>query len=321
MAKYSDEIKEEVAKLLNAGLSLSFVSAKYPNIPLSSLRNFPREMQRKQKERELYESVASPKAGLFCAAREYVAKSPIIEPRSISEVDLNSGNNTVMYSPDKHAPFMHQDAFEFCKAVDARFKPNIHIDAGDEVDFHAMSRFPTDPNGYSPGHELSKAIEQLIPFYRHFPNMMVCESNHTVRGHKKAFEAGLPAAFMAHISKVLNAPDGWRWGPRWVVDNVIYKHGMGRSGKNGHRQHAEQAGKSVAVGHLHANAGVSYIAPEWFAVNAGCLIDADAYAFAYHRDIEPNIVLGCTIVYGGQEAHFIPMHLDKHKRWTGKIWL
>lgn len=241
-------------------------------------------------------------------------EQPIHPPIAVRDTE-----NIVLGIPDYHAPFGHQDAIPFLKEVRSRYKPNIFVNLGDEVDFHAFSRFPKNPDGYSAGHELSKAIEQLIPMYREFPEMLVCESNHTVRGHKKAFDAEIPNAFLKRIETVLHYPEGWQLAARHEVDGVIYKHGTGSSGENAHKIHAKKAGKSTVIGHIHAHGGVAYLAPNWFAVNAGCLIDQDAYCFAYAKDFEPNIVLGCAVIFGGQHAQFIPMHLDKHKRWTGRI--
>lgn len=230
-----------------------------------------------------------------------------------------AAGDIVLAIPDLHCPFEHPDALRFLKAVEKAFKPTKIVCLGDEIDGHALSRFPHDPDGYSPGHELSKAIEHLIPFYLAFPEVMVCESNHTVRGHKLAFQAKLPAAFLKHISVVLNAPDGWEWRDRWEIDGVIYKHGTGKTGENAHKNHAKAAGRSVVIGHIHAHGGVAYLAPGWFAVNASCLIQQDAYCFAYAKEMEPNIQLGCAIVNRGKSAHFIPMLVDAEGRWIGSF--
>ena len=87
--------------------------------------------------------------------------------------------SVVLVIPDMHAPFVHPDALDFLKAVKARFLPSKFVCLGDEVDFHAFSRYPKDPDGLTPGQELSCAREALIPFYLEFPEMLVCISNHT----------------------------------------------------------------------------------------------------------------------------------------------
>lgn len=224
---------------------------------------------------------------------------------------------TVLVIPDLHCPFQHKDALAFLKAVKAKYKPTKFLCLGDEVDFHALSRFPADPDGLSPGHELSRAIEELIPFYLEFPEMMVCKSNHTVRGHKKAFENGLPQAFLTHISRVLNAPDGWVWASKWNIDDVLYIHGEGKSGYNAHIQFMRAYRRKVVIGHIHSYAAVSHEG-DLFAVNSGCLIDKESYCFRYADHMPIEVSLGCTVVHGGKRAEFIPL-VQEAGRWVGYV--
>ncbi len=227
--------------------------------------------------------------------------------------------SVVMAIPDMHHPFCHPDALTFCVAVRDRFRPQSIVCLGDEIDAHALSRHLPDPDGLSPGKELELAVETLIPFYREFPEVLVCESNHTVRPWKKAFEAGLPAAFLPTYSKLLNAPDGWIWKNRHEVDGVLYIHGdSGKSGAYAHQNYVKAFKQSVVIGHIHAHAGVQYDG-QLFGMNAGCLIDHTAYAFKYARNMATAVNLGVGIVMDGQAAYFIPMRLDKHGRWIGRI--
>ena len=215
--------------------------------------------------------------------------------------------------------FAHCDALEFLKAVKKRFNPNTYVCLGDECDFAAFSRFVPDPDGMSPGKELERAIESLLPFYLEFPDMLVCESNHTVRPMKKMFEAGLPAAFLPTYAKMLNAPDGWRWKQFWEIDGVRYHHGdAGRSGQFAPAAYLKAFKQSHVHGHLHGYASVLYEGKH-FGVNAGCLIDPQAYAFKYAKNHPIPVNLGCALVFNGASAHFLPMHVDKHGRWSGKL--
>ena len=73
--------------------------------------------------------------------------------------------NIVLAIPDLHCPFQHPDALEFIKHVRDRFHVTEVICLGDEIDAHAFSRWPKDPDGMGPGQELKAAIEALIPWY------------------------------------------------------------------------------------------------------------------------------------------------------------
>lgn len=239
-----------------------------------------------------------------------------------SRPDLNPPPNkqsVVLVIPDLHCPFHHPDALDFLRAVKRRFLPSKFVCLGDEIDAHAMSKYPQDPDGLTAGKELESAIECLIPFYVEFPDMLVCESNHTVRPWKRAFEAGLPAAFLPTVSKVLKAPDGWTWASRHEVDGVLYIHGdNGKSGQYAHINYAKQRKGSVVIGHVHSYAGVNYEG-DYFAMNTGCLIDPAAYCFKYAKNMLNGVNLGCGLVFNGQTAHFIPMLLDESGRWTGRL--
>lgn len=243
-------------------------------------------------------------------------KQPISHEAYLPKVITQS---VVLAIPDMHCPFEHPHALLFLQSIKAKYQPTHIIQLGDEVDFHAMSRYPHDPNGHSAGHELREAIDHLIPFYREFPQVMVCESNHTIRGHKAAFQAGLPQAFLNHIATVLNAPDGWKWASHWIIDDTRYFHGdCGRSGQYAHMQYLKMFKQNLVHGHIHSFAGVNYEGNH-FGANSGCLISEEAYAFAYgkHFPIRPS--LGCTIVFGGRRATFIPMLTDANNNWVGYI--
>ena len=228
-------------------------------------------------------------------------------------------NATVLAVPDLHCPFQHQDSLAFLKAVRDKFKPDTVVILGDEADFHSFSRYIPDPDGLSPGKELAKAIEALTPFYIEFPEVYVCESNHTVRPLRKSWESGLPAAFLPTYAKMLNAPDGWNWRQYWVIDGVRYHHGDGgRSGQFAPAQYLKVFKQSHVHGHLHSHASVMYEGG-YFGMNAGCLIDPMAFAFKYAKNAPVPVNLGCGIIKDGREGHFIPMLLDDDGRWRGKL--
>lgn len=239
--------------------------------------------------------------------------------RFLKSVERSERGETVLSISDLHIPFQHIDALPFLCAVRDKYKPTIIIDQGDEIDASGFSRYPQDPDGLTPGQELAKAIEGLIPFYLEFPDVLVCESNHTIRPWKKAFEAGLPASFLPSIAKMLNAPDGWKWASRWEIDGVLYIHGdNGKSGQYAHVNYMKAAKQSVVIGHIHSYAGVNYEG-EHFAMNTGCLIDHTAYCFKYAKNMLTKVNLGCGIIIDGKEAHFIPMRLNSAGRWIGYL--
>lgn len=308
---YPLELKLAVIKTYDAGVKISVIRhiIKRDNPLMDVDKETIRKWCTTSKKQVLYD----------CEIRGIHAEPLATAYKKPTVIAHKNKQSVVLAIPDLHCPFQHQDALAFLCAVRDKFQPTTIVCLGDEIDAHALSRYPKDPNGMSAGQEISKAREALIPFYLEFPNVLVCESNHTVRAHKKAFEAGIPSSFMHHIATILNAPDGWSWRSRHEVDDVLYIHGdAGKSGANAHVNYVKAFKKSVVIGHIHSYAGVNYEG-NLFGMNAGCLIDVEAYCFAYARHMPINVNLGCGLIIDGKEAYFIPMRLDSNGRWSGRL--
>lgn len=297
--RHSMDIKKEIVAHYKAGVSFADLEMIY-GIPKRSIQEFPKQVEREEKRERTIKSLQAslPKGGVFC------------EPAK---------GSVVLAIPDLHCPFNHPDALDFLLAVRDRIKPDKIICLGDEVDFHAYSKWPKDPDGMGPGQELKAAIESLIPFYVAFPEVQVCVSNHTVRPVKQMKMMGLPQAFFPQYSMMLNAPDGWSWHEHIIIDNVRYMHGdQGKGGMNGWTKNSEVYHQSTVVGHWHSKAGVYYDS-SMFNVNAGCLIDEKAYAFEYAKNSHKRPNLGCAVITHGRKAVFLPMLLDENGRWIRSL--
>jgi transposase-like protein len=312
---YSDEMKQRAIAEVQSGKTPYRVSQE-SGIPE---RNIVRWITAaKQKDGLVHEWLRG-KPSSANPARAVVDNEVVGSPHEPDDKAEADNKSIVLAIPDMHHPFCHPDALEFLKAVRHQFNPTSFVCLGDECDFAAFSRYIPDPDGMSPGKELEKAIDSLIPFYREFPNMLICESNHTVRPMKKMFEAGLPATFLPTYAKMLNAPDGWRWAQFWEIDGVRYHHGdAGRSGQFAPAAYLKAFKQSHVHGHLHGMASVMYEGKH-FGVNAGCLIDPQAYAFKYAKNHPIPVNLGCALIFEGEYAIFQPMRTDKHGRWIGRL--
>lgn len=233
-------------------------------------------------------------------------------------------NEMVMVIPDLQIPFEHRDAFDFLREVKNAYQPSVIVCIGDEIDFHALSDFDADPDGFSAGHEMRKALKTIKPLYRLFPEVLSCTSNHTVRPFRRAFKSGLPRHFLRSYSEFMQAPPGWTWKDHFIVDGVRYEHGHNLGGGMGKTMIANAQIKnqrSTVFGHFHANAGIQYLSsPEslMWAMNVGCLIDSKSYAFAYAVAAKSRPILGCGIVDRGIPT-FLPMLLNKRGTWVGEL--
>jgi len=232
----------------------------------------------------------------------------------------------ILVIADTQDPFSHVDYLSFCKFVWEQNGAQIPRDrkrvihAGDEVDQHTLGKWPADPNGRSAGDELEEAKLKLQNWYRVFPEVSVCVSNHSYRAYKKSHLNGIPSQFMRDLNEVYGAPPGWKWADRWIVDGICFEHGEHVSGPTAALNATTQNRMSTVIGHQHTHAGVIYsgsIHDEIWGMNVGCGIDVDAYAFKYGRPLRKKPNLGCGIIVHGI-PYFVPMILDETKRWVGR---
>ena len=220
--------------------------------------------------------------------------------------------SVVLAIPDLHSPFQHKDALAFLKDLKRIYKPERVVCLGDEVDFHTLSQWPKDPNGFSQTEELERALEFLAELYKIFPRVQSCESNHTMRPYRMSYKNGLAKLFLKEYRQFLKAPDSWEWADRFEIDGVEYFHGEGiGSGVAAYKGAVDSRHCSCVVGHLHSSAGVVYFTSSdrttRFCLNAGCLIDPAAYAFSYGSASKVKPTLGAGIIIHGEKAIFEPM--------------
>lgn len=218
----------------------------------------------------------------------------------------HSNKETILVIPDLHLPFQHEKTFEFLSAIKEQYKPTKVVCLGDEVDFHAISKYPSDPDGHSAGRELTLALEQMHLLYEIFPEVKVCTSNHTSRVYRRAFEVGLPKQVIKDYQQMLEAPIGWQWSDEWIIDSILFQHGEAYN-KNT-VQSVQRSMMNVCYGHTH-QVGISYVnigRATYWGFNVGCLIDNNAYAFAYGKHSKFKPVTGVGIVIDGK-PQFVPL--------------
>lgn len=230
----------------------------------------------------------------------------------------------ILHIPDQHAPYQHQDAIPFLMKVSMRYKPDLIVNAGDELDFHAMSFHDSDPNLDSAGAELEKGKEWLHQLHKLFPDMLICDSNHGSMAFRRAKAHGLPVQLIKSYREVVfpdGGGEGWHWAESWRVKtrlgDVLFKHQASGS----ILADAAHNACNLMVGHNHGNYSVEYTASSshlYWGAFGGCLIDKDSYAFAYGKHSLRKPVIGCTVILDGRPM-LIPMVLNKDGRWNGKL--
>jgi len=207
--------------------------------------------------------------------------------------------SVVLAIGDLHEPFCLDKYLRFCKNVDRKAGCNKVVFIGDVIDNHYSSYHETDPDGYSAGEELDRAIKRIGKWYRAFPDAYVCIGNHDRLVHRKAYTAGISKRWVREYSEVLKAP-GWQFVESVTIDNVVYCHGDGKKAI----QRSKQDMQSVVQGHYHSECYVQWHTGakcKVFGMQLGSGIDKDSYAMAYGK-YGPHPAIGCGVVHHGKVA-------------------
>lgn len=237
--------------------------------------------------------------------------------------DFEQVYNCILHIPDQHAPYQHPDALRFLKAVKAAFPIDLVVNAGDELDYHALSFHDADPNLDSAGAELERGKLFLHDLEKLFEVQLVCGSNHGSMVFRKAKHHGIPVQMIKSYRDVIftnGRGRGWSWADEWVVKtpmgDVLFKHSS-----SGILADAAHNRCNLLVGHSHGLFSTEYCASKdylYWGAYGGCLIDKDAYAFAYGKLSKNKPIIGCTLVLEGRPVQ-IPMLLNQAGRWVGHL--
>ena len=234
---------------------------------------------------------------------------------------INKIYNNILIIPDLHAPFHHRDAFAFLKKLKEKYRPDLIINLGDEVDYHAISYHESNPDLPSAGEELLQARAAMKQLERIFPKMILLDSNHGSLVYRKTFSAGMSKEFIKSPNEILQVGQGWEWTNdlRFKTPTNEWYACHGKSGKA--KVLSSQYGLSTIQGHYHESAQISMISTPHallYDVHCGCLIDKESLAFAYNKiNVRRPILSACVIVNGVPQL--IPMQLKQNGRWTGRL--
>jgi len=211
---------------------------------------------------------------------------------------------------DPHIPFDHPGYLPFLVDTFKQYKVGQVVCVGDMVDHHAMSRHETETCAKSALDELDMAIETVAKYTKAFPKVKWCTGNHDTIPERQAATVGIDKRYLKALPEVLQIPKTWETSEEFIIDDVLYKHGINCTGKDGAINTAIQERMSTVIGHSHAFGGCKYSANKRdiiFGLNAGCGIDIAAYAFAYGKNAKFRPTLGCGIVFNNGYAIFVPM--------------
>lgn len=234
-------------------------------------------------------------------------------------------NTCILHICDTHAPYNHVDMIPFLAEVKHLYQPTRVIHGGDEVDNHALSFHDSDPNLDSAGPELHKARAVIKQLEELFPVVELVHSNHGSLVYRRAAKHGIPTEYLKSYREVL-FPDGggagWSWEEqiRIVLPNgedLQFQHQCSGDIMNA----AAHERCNIVLSHEHSKFEINYKASKsalYFGIYGGCLLDLKSLAFAYGKTHPKRPIIGCSVIVDSQPV-LIPMILDQHGRWTGKV--
>jgi hypothetical protein len=199
---------------------------------------------------------------------------------------LDVRGKRVLFISDTHIPYSVPGYIPFLEDLKEKFKPEIVIHGGDEVDYHAISFHKSDHDLFSAGHELKKAKEEIaIGLHRLFPKMYLLDSNHGSLIHRRLKFEGIPLEVLKPLKELYETP-AWSWHEhillRTNAGKVYVCHG--KSGIAGGL--LRLLGCSTVEFHYHTMFHITYVQTLMglkFSAHGGCLADRDSMAMAYAK--------------------------------------
>jgi predicted phosphodiesterase len=218
---------------------------------------------------------------------------------------LEGDPNNIIIIGDLHEPFCLDGYIEHCRSVQENENCGTVIFIGDIIDNHYSSYHESDPDGYSAGEELNRAINKIANWYKVFPNATVIIGNHDRMVYRRAHTAGVSQRWIRRYNEVLETPN-WKFVEEVELFDIDFNHGEGGTARTRMKNELQ----SQVQGHLHSQFYIDYAVGKKgmvFGMQVGCGIDRRAYAMAYGKNFKKPAI-GCgTIKYGIPSLH--PMKL------------
>lgn len=230
--------------------------------------------------------------------------------------------NRILIISDTHIPYHHKDLIPFLTDLKKALKPDRVVHIGDELDKHAMSFHDSDPDLPSAGDELRLSLPIIKQLETLFPQVDLLDSNHGSLVYRRGLKHGIPKAYLRDYNEFLQVGKGWKWYDDLTIKTptgpVYFCHGKVADVL----KLAQSMGMSCVQGHYHSSFNIKYYGNSlglYFGLQVGCLIDKDSLAFRYNKTQRARPLIGCGAIIDGLPK-LIPMVLDKHGRWCGKIY-
>lgn len=228
---------------------------------------------------------------------------------------LDARGKRVLFISDTHIPYSVDGYLDFLKEIKQKFRPEIIIHGGDEVDYHAISFHKSDVSLFSAGHELDAAINEIQEgLHKLFPKMYLLESNHGSLVFRRLKHEGISLRHLKPLHELYGTPL-WEWH-----EDILIRTDKGRvytcHGKSGIAGALlKSMGCSTIEFHHHTNFHVTYfqaITGTKFSAHGGCLADRDSMAMGYARNNLKQFINGTIGLKACGEPILFPFEKGKY---------
>lgn len=230
-------------------------------------------------------------------------------------ITLDARGKRVLFISDTHIPYSVDGYLEFLKDLKEKFKPEIVIHGGDEIDGHAISFHKSISELFSAGHELDKSIIEIQEgLHVLFPKLYLLESNHGSLIFRRLKAEGIPIRHLKPLHELYETPL-WEWHDKIILrtkkGKVAVSHGM--SGIAG--AWAKLAGMSTVEFHFHSMHQITRmktLGKETFSMHCSCLADQEKLAFTYAKANMKEFLNGTGGIYADGEPVLFPYSKAKY---------
>ena len=141
---------------------------------------------------------------------------------------------------------------------------------------------------------MKKMLHELKAWQQAFPVAKITYGNHDLIPFRKGIYGGLSPKMLKSWNQLFDAPKKWKFDEKFLINDILYMHGTNHA-----LPRMISSRISVVQGHVHSQQYVQWSQSEidrLFAMQVGCGIDTNQYAFHYGRSHSKKPILGCGVV-------------------------
>lgn len=235
---------------------------------------------------------------------------------------INGKNKKILIIGDIHFPANHPSTIPFLEAIKKKYRPDIVISIGDEVNNAALG-FHNENNADIPSasDELKAALKGIKQLEKLWPNLLLASSNHGDLAYRRAQKSRMNKELIKDLKDVYGTPK-WEWFQDFLISSnagpIYVTHGK-TSKLNGL---AQAMMCNTVQGHFHGRLLISHFTTaagsRWDAYT-GCLVDDSSFYMDYGKNFTTKSALGSILIDKNGMPHILKLNLKSNGKWDGKL--